>query len=108
MKTRTFSLIGLLAGACILFSCSPTPPVGRVQGKKEAVPIRVMTFGLEEVKLLDGLFKHVMELDMKVLLNYEPDRMLSKFYKEAGLTQRLNITMAGRTVPFRAIRLAIT
>ena len=38
-----------------------------------------------EVKLLDGPFKHAMELDVKTLLNYEPDRLLAKFYTEAGL-----------------------
>lgn len=78
----------LMASACILASCTSNPPKGSVQGKNEAVPFRVKTFSLNEVKLLDGPFKHAMELDMKVLLNYEPDRMLSKFYKEAGLTPK--------------------
>lgn len=81
-------MIGLLASACILVSCTSTPPVGSIQRNKEAVPFRVKTFGPDEVKLLDGPFKHAMELDMKVLLNYEPDRMLSKFNKEAGLTPK--------------------
>ncbi len=88
MKTKTYFLIGLIAGACILVSCNTTPPVGSVQGQKETVPFRVETFGLDEVNLLDGPFRHAMELDMKVLLNYEPDRMLAKFYKEAGLTPK--------------------
>ncbi|MDD4644358.1 MAG: glycoside hydrolase family 127 protein [Bacteroidales bacterium] len=82
------SLICLITGAWMLVSCSSTPPVGSVQGTKEAVPFRVKKFRLDEVKLLDGPFKHAMELDKKVLLDYQPDRMLSKFYKEAGLTPK--------------------
>ena len=88
MRTKIFSLTGLIAGACLLVTCTSNSPVGSVQGNKEAVPFRVRTFGLDEVKILDGPFKHAMELDKKVLLNYEPDRMLSKFYTEAGLTPK--------------------
>lgn len=88
MQTRVFSLAGVIAGICILISCNSNPPAGSVEGTKEAIPLRVRTFGLDEVKLLDGPFRHAMELDMKVLLNYQPDRMLSKFYKEAGLTPK--------------------
>jgi DUF1680 family protein len=88
MKTKSLLFMALIAGVCAMVSCSSAPPVGSVKGKKEAVPFRVKTFGLDEVRLLDGPFKHAMELDQKVLLNYEPDRMLSKFYKEAGLTPK--------------------
>jgi DUF1680 family protein len=51
----------------------------------EVVSFRVLPFELTEVKLLDGPFLRATELNVKILLNYEPDRLLSKFYSEAGL-----------------------
>lgn len=51
----------------------------------EVVSFRVLPFALTEVKLLNGPFLHATELDVKTLLNYEPDRLLSSFYSEAGL-----------------------
>ena len=51
----------------------------------EVVDFAALPFSLSEVRLLDGPFKHAMELDVKTLLNYEPDRLLAKFYIEAGL-----------------------
>ncbi|MBN2000024.1 glycoside hydrolase family 127 protein [candidate division KSB1 bacterium] len=46
---------------------------------------RVTPFDLAEVTLLDGPFKHATELNKKSLLNYDPDRLVSKFRSEAGL-----------------------
>jgi hypothetical protein len=37
----------------------------------EVVDFVALPFSLTEVKLLDGPFKHAMELDAKTLLNYE-------------------------------------
>jgi uncharacterized protein len=51
----------------------------------EVVKFRALPFALSDVRLLEGPFFHARELDKKILLNYEPDRFLSKFYKEAGL-----------------------
>lgn len=51
----------------------------------EVIDFRVLPFALSEVTLLDGPFKHATDLNVNVLLNYEPDRFLSKFRKEAGL-----------------------
>ena len=42
----------------------------------EVVSFRVLPFALTDVKLLDGPFLHATELDVKTLLNYEPDRLL--------------------------------
>jgi len=47
--------------------------------------ITVEPFDLKMVTLLDGPFKHAMELNIRSLLNYEPDRLLAKFRTEAGL-----------------------
>ncbi|MCX6300899.1 MAG: glycoside hydrolase family 127 protein [Bacteroidia bacterium] len=54
-------------------------------GGPEVVSFRALPFSLTDVKLLDGPFLHATELNIKILLSYEPDRLLSKFYSEAGL-----------------------
>ena len=54
-------------------------------GGTEAVPFKVLPFELSDVLLLDGPFKHATELNKVILLNYEPDRFLARFRKEAGL-----------------------
>jgi len=51
----------------------------------EVVLFRALPFSPGDVKLSDGPFLHATHLDMKTLLDYEPDRFLSKFYSEAGL-----------------------
>lgn len=51
----------------------------------EVVDFKVLPFEIEDVKLLDGPFKRATELNIKTLLNYEPDRFLAKFRSEAGL-----------------------
>ena len=43
------------------------------------------TFPLCDVKLLDGPFKHACTLNIKVLLQYDTDRLLAPYLKEAGL-----------------------
>ncbi len=42
-------------------------------------------FELEEVQLLDGPFKRARDLNIEVLLKYDPDRLLAPYRKEAGL-----------------------
>jgi DUF1680 family protein len=53
-----------------------------------AVPVRAQAFAPKQVMLLDGPFKHAMELDAKWLLSLEPDRLLSRYREEAGLTAK--------------------
>ncbi|MBN2029206.1 glycoside hydrolase family 127 protein [bacterium] len=43
------------------------------------------TFPLSDVTLLDGPFKHARNLNIKVLLEYDVDRLLAPYRKEAGL-----------------------
>ncbi len=43
------------------------------------------TFPLENVELLDGAFLHASQLNTQVLLQYDTDRLLAPFLKEAGL-----------------------
>lgn len=45
-------------------------------------------FPLSEVRLLDGPFKRIQDLDHDYLLSLEPDRLLSWFRREAGLTSK--------------------
>jgi DUF1680 family protein len=77
-----FLLASLLVYA--LSSCSNKPNLIKSPGP-EVIEFRVLPFSLNEVKLLDGPFLHAMELQSKILLNYDPDRLLSRFYEEAGL-----------------------
>jgi len=49
------------------------------------VPLKVSAFELRDVRLLDGPFKHAMELDHKYLLSLDADRLLHNFRVNAGL-----------------------
>jgi hypothetical protein len=46
------------------------------------------TFPLSDVTLLDGPFKHARDLNTQVLLEYDVDRLLAPYRKEAGLTPK--------------------
>lgn len=46
------------------------------------------TFSLGDVTLLDGPFKHARDLNIRVLLKYDVDRLLAPYRKEAGLTPK--------------------
>jgi DUF1680 family protein len=50
-----------------------------------------MAFQPQDVKLLDGPFKKAMELDAAYLLEIEPDRLLHRFRKFAGLQPKGDI-----------------
>ena len=41
------------------------------------------TFPLGQVKLLEGPFKHACDLNVQILLQYDVDRLLAPFLKEA-------------------------
>ncbi|MBN2214869.1 MAG: glycoside hydrolase family 127 protein [Bacteroidales bacterium] len=64
-----------------------TGPVTETGGP-EVVTFRALPFSLTDVKLLDGPFSKATELNIKSLLNYEPDRLLAKFRIRAGLKPR--------------------
>lgn len=51
----------------------------------EVISFRALPFNLTDVRLLDGPFLRATQLDARALLKYEPDRLLSRFYTEAGL-----------------------
>jgi len=71
----------------------------------EVVDFRLLPFELKDVTLLEGRFKKGVELNEKILLNYEPDRLLAGFRREAGLPQKAEIyggwesaTLAGHSL----------
>lgn len=60
-------------------------PPGRCAQAPPVVPIKALPFDLTEVRLLDGPFRHAMELDRQYLLSLEVDRLLHTFRLNAGL-----------------------
>lgn len=48
-------------------------------------------FPLQDVKLLDGPFKHARDLNIQTLLEYDVDRLLAPFRKEAGLVPKAEL-----------------
>lgn len=49
---------------------------------------KINLFKLSDIRITDGQFKHIQELDHQYLLTLEPDRLLSWFRREAGLTPK--------------------
>jgi uncharacterized protein len=77
-------LIGILC-AMVAFAA------GAQTGSDEvspAVALQVLPFAPKDVRLLDGPFKRAMDRDAAYLLSLEPDRLLSGFREEAGLTPK--------------------
>ena len=48
-------------------------------------------FPLGDVQLLDGPFKHARDLNIQVLLEYDVDRLMATFRKEAGLPKKAEL-----------------
>ncbi len=58
---------------------------GRIKGKFN-IPIQAYSFDLKDIRLLDGSpFKNAMDKDAAYLLSIEPERLLHRFYTNAGL-----------------------
>ena len=87
MKNLTKHVIAAIAFTFLFATCSKEKSK-IVTGGPEVVVFQVLPFELSDVKLLDGPFKHATELNEQSLLNYQPDRLLSKFRSEAGLTPK--------------------
>lgn len=64
------------------------PGFASAAGPEPAVKLRAQEFPLSAVKLLDGPFRHAMEVDKAYLLRIEPDRLLAGFRREAGLPKK--------------------
>ena len=73
----------ILLSVCLAAACCGLP--AQEKGLYPSV------FPLDEVKLLDGPFKHAYELNVDVLLKYDTDRLLAPFLKEAGLPKKAEL-----------------
>lgn len=49
------------------------------------------TFPSSDVTLLEGTFKHARDLNIRVLLEYDVDRLIAPFRKEAGLPEKAKL-----------------
>jgi DUF1680 family protein len=61
---------------------------GESENKMKVAPKitgKAYAFPLKDVRLLDGPFKHAMDLDQAYLLSLDPDRLLHNFRTNAGL-----------------------
>ena len=80
---RNLIAVFLLAYTFIVISASET---------RESVtplhPNSVELFSLKDVRITEGQFKHIQDLNHQYLLTLEPDRLLSWFRREAGLTPK--------------------
>jgi DUF1680 family protein len=85
MKKILLSLIGLTTAFC--FGQSYIPEKNNNQLKvKPVIPLKAYAFNIKDVKLLEGSpFKNAMNKDEGYLLLLKPDRLLYRFYKNAGL-----------------------
>ena len=101
--------LGIFVLSCLALlavtSCSSNEKSFIKSGGSDVVSFRVLPFELTDIKLLDGPFLLATELNINILLNYEPDRLLSKFYSEAGLKPKAdhylgweNETIAGHSL----------
>ena len=105
MKKALFFVM-VIAASIVLHSCSNKND-SHINGKneREVITYKVLPFELKDVKLIDGPFKHATDLNVKILLNYEPDRLLAKFRIESGLKPKVehyggweNETLAGHSL----------
>lgn len=71
---KTFAM--LLASVLLIAGTGMTSAQSRLYGP---------AFNLNDVELLDGPFKHAQDLNVKVLLEYDVDRLLAPFLLQAGL-----------------------
>ncbi|NDV58481.1 glycoside hydrolase family 127 protein [Bacteroides sp. 519] len=77
LTALTFALLAPAGKACE--HCIKVP---------NTVPAKVKYFGIKDVRLLDSPFKNAMTLNAEWMLELEPDRLLSNFRKNAGLTPK--------------------
>ena len=82
------SIKWLLLASIFVNSCEQGKKGQITTGGHELVPFTALPFEIKDVKLLDGPFLHATELNIKSLLNYDPDRLLAKFRIEAGLESK--------------------
>src|ERR1041385_9053495 len=98
-RTRTSLTWSLLAG--LAPAIAPVPC-----SSEEVTPVvkpRAEEFPLSAVKLLDGPFRHAMEVDRAYLLRLDPDRLLAGFRREAGLPRKADPYGGWAAIPGQAL-----
>ena len=105
MKKLTRILLLVFSFGLVIEGCSSHKKSYIKTSGPEVIAFRALPFSLTDIRLLDGPFLHATELDVKTLLNYEPDRLLARFYSEAGLKPKAdpymgweNETIAGHSL----------
>jgi len=87
INTKVFITSILLTGYINIQAQSYVPELNNPRIKVQPkIKINAYAFNLRDVKLLDGSpFKNAMDKDAAYLLIIEPNRLLHRFYKNAGL-----------------------
>ncbi|MBN1851454.1 MAG: glycoside hydrolase family 127 protein [Pirellulales bacterium] len=85
-KLVTFSLALVAVVSLTAFAADPLTYDNTKMKAANRVPLRVYSFDLPDVRLLDGPFKHAQELDRQYLLSLDTDRLLHTFRINAGLS----------------------
>lgn len=90
-------IFALLLAPCLLYTAvysqSYLPErADQKMAQQSAIPLKAYAFNPEDVRLLEGSpFKHAMDIDGGYILSLKPDRLLSRFYKNAGLPPKDNV-----------------
>jgi len=94
MKKRSFLVIVLLHGiisGTIAQSYLPEKNNSKIKVKL-VVDIQAYAFNLKDIRLLEGSpFKNAMDKDAAYLLLLDPNRLLHRFYKNAGLPVKADV-----------------
>jgi len=89
MKKSSFLSFVVFGFVLLMLGCSPADDSAISKDNLEDIALKALPFRLDQVKLLDGPFKHALQLNEITLLDkYEPDRFLAKFRIEAGLESK--------------------
>ncbi|MCH5599598.1 glycoside hydrolase family 127 protein [Niabella ginsengisoli] len=85
MKIALFFILGVMA-VSFVSAQSYVPEFDNDKIKvKPVVALESYAFNLKDVRLLDGPFKKAADAEAAYLLSLEPDRLLYRFYENAGL-----------------------
>src|SRR5664279_5302348 len=90
VQTTLLHPIALAGLAAVAFGITPTLGFAAAVGDftietRDTIALQAQPFPLNEVRLLDGPFKHAQDLDAQYLLSLDVDRLLHSFRINAGL-----------------------
>jgi DUF1680 family protein len=89
MIAARFVRAGLLPALTALILCRVSADTLTKESPRmkvaDKIPLKAIGFDLKDVRLLDGPFKHAMDLDHRYLLSLDPDRLLHNFRVNSGL-----------------------